>query len=171
MTEREGKYPFTIGFITDTEKILMLKRVKEPNRGLWNGVGGKIEDDETPEESIIREVKEEVNIIVAPEQVQFGGTVSWDTIRNGKIKNSGMYVYVIPVLDKGMLLEQKQTTEGILEWKDKEWVMDMDNKEVVENIPYFLAPMLSRETVSCHCKYKEGVLLNVRLTVLKDREQ
>ena len=43
-------------------QTLMLHRVKKENdmhEGKWNGLGGKLEAGETPEECVIREVKEE----------------------------------------------------------------------------------------------------------------
>lgn len=45
----------------------MLHRVKKENdmhEGKWNGLGGKIEFGETPEENAIREIKEESGLIV-----------------------------------------------------------------------------------------------------------
>ena len=55
-------YKYTICFIRKGNKILLLNRNKKPNMGMWNGVGGKIEDNETPYEGIIRETLEETGI-------------------------------------------------------------------------------------------------------------
>lgn len=47
------------------DKILIAKkREGKPLAGLWEFPGGKIEEGETPEESIIRELMEEMNIKV-----------------------------------------------------------------------------------------------------------
>lgn len=47
------------------DKILIAKkREGKPLAGLWEFPGGKIEEGETPEESIIRELMEELNIKV-----------------------------------------------------------------------------------------------------------
>lgn len=40
----------------------MLNRERAPAKGLWNGLGGKIKDDETPLECVCREVFEETEI-------------------------------------------------------------------------------------------------------------
>lgn len=50
--------------ITNSEgKILIAQRnLKKSQGGLWEFPGGKIELDETPEEAIAREIKEELNM-------------------------------------------------------------------------------------------------------------
>ena len=47
-----------------TGELLLIKRRKEPNRGLWSGIGGKLEMGlgESPYECAIREASEEVNM-------------------------------------------------------------------------------------------------------------
>ncbi len=52
-------YKQTLCFIRRNDELLMLNREYKPTLGLWNGVGGKIEGNETPLECVIREVKEE----------------------------------------------------------------------------------------------------------------
>jgi len=57
----------TLCYIKNQNKTLMLHRVKKENdmhEGKWNGLGGKIEFGETPEENAIREIKEESGLIV-----------------------------------------------------------------------------------------------------------
>ena len=49
-------------YLKKNQKTLMLYRNKKQNdihEGKWNGLGGKFEAGETPEECVIREVKEE----------------------------------------------------------------------------------------------------------------
>ncbi len=70
-------YKHTLCFIKRKEEILMLNREYDPVKGLWNGVGGKIEKGETPLENAIREIKEETNIKVTYDQIQFKGIIKW----------------------------------------------------------------------------------------------
>lgn len=48
-------------FDKDKEKVLFCKRKKEPFKGLYNFVGGKVESGETSDAAAYRELQEEVN--------------------------------------------------------------------------------------------------------------
>lgn len=55
----------TLCYIDDGDSYLMLHRVKKENdasHGKWIGVGGKCEADESPDECMLREVKEETGL-------------------------------------------------------------------------------------------------------------
>ena len=55
----------TLCYIENDDKFLMLHRVKKQddmNEGKWIGVGGHVESQETPEECLVREVKEETGL-------------------------------------------------------------------------------------------------------------
>jgi len=62
----------TLCYVTDktSKKTLMLHRIKKKNdyhEGKWNGLGGKFEQGESPEDCVIREVKEESGLdIIKP---------------------------------------------------------------------------------------------------------
>ena len=56
------KYNVEVVFNKDMTKTLMCKRTKEPYKGLYNFVGGKIEDDDNRLNEAYRELKEETNI-------------------------------------------------------------------------------------------------------------
>jgi len=55
----------TLCYITRGEDVLMLHRVKKKNdlnQDKWIGIGGKFEADETPDECLLREAKEETGL-------------------------------------------------------------------------------------------------------------
>lgn len=56
--------------IWDNDRFLACQRPAHKARGLlWEFVGGKVETGETPENALIRECKEELNITVAPKDI------------------------------------------------------------------------------------------------------
>jgi 8-oxo-dGTP diphosphatase len=100
----------TLCYLHHENRTLMLHRVKKENdmhAGKWNGLGGKLESGETPEECVIREVREESGL----------------TIRNPKLvgllmfpnfKGADWYVFVFTATEfKGELIE---SSEGHLRW-------------------------------------------------------
>ncbi|MFD6210582.1 NUDIX domain-containing protein [Peribacillus sp. NPDC060253] len=82
-------FKYTVCFVKINNEILMLNREKPPIMGVWNGVGGKIEKGETPDEGALREVFEETGIKVA--NFFSKGTVTWET-PEGEL--DGIYVYL-----------------------------------------------------------------------------
>ncbi|CAG9621893.1 NUDIX hydrolase [Sutcliffiella rhizosphaerae] len=122
--------PYTMCFIKRKDTVLLLLRTKDPNNGKWNGVGGKIEKDETPLASVIRETREESGLII--NDMTFRGIVTWN-------KRTGMYVYVGNDFEGSLM---KDGPEGKLEWKSKEWIVS--SSEVVSNIKFFLDELFSK---------------------------
>ncbi|MDM5153003.1 NUDIX domain-containing protein [Bacillus sp. DX1.1] len=70
-------YNQTLCFIRRDYDILMLNREKAPLQGLWNGVGGKMEQSEAPTACIVREIEEETGIQVTEQNITYKGTLSW----------------------------------------------------------------------------------------------
>ena len=102
-----------ICYINNGDKYLMLHRVKKKNdinEGKWIGVGGKFEKDESPEECIIRETKEETGLEL--KRVVLRGIV---TYVNPDWETEYMYVFTRDDFS-GELIE---CNEGDLEWIDK----------------------------------------------------
>ena len=40
------------------------KKSNDPNEGKWIGIGGHMEDGESPEECVVREVREETGLVL-----------------------------------------------------------------------------------------------------------
>lgn len=60
-----GKPITTLCYIEQDGKYLMLHRTKKKqdiNGGKWIGVGGHLEEGESPEECLVREVREETGL-------------------------------------------------------------------------------------------------------------
>ncbi len=68
----------TLCYIDNGDSYLMLHRVKKANdasHGKWIGVGGKCEADESPDECMLREVKEETGLEIT--QWHYRGIVTF----------------------------------------------------------------------------------------------
>ena len=106
----------TLCYIEKDGKYLMLHRTKKKNdinKDKWLGVGGKFEEGESPEECIIREVKEETGLLLKSYQLR--GIV---TYVSNKWETEYMYVFTATEFE-GNLIE---CDEGDLEWIEKEKV-------------------------------------------------
>lgn len=58
-------FPTTLCYIEKDECYLLLHRIRKKvdvNKDKWIGVGGKFKEDESPEECLLREVKEETGV-------------------------------------------------------------------------------------------------------------
>lgn len=47
-------------------RLLVIQRGHDPHRGLWSLPGGRIEAGESPEQAVVREVREETGLVVSP---------------------------------------------------------------------------------------------------------
>ncbi len=135
-------YPYTLAFIIRKDEVLLLNRNKTPWMGAWNGVGGKIHEDETPLDCIIRETKEETGIILTSDIVIPKGTVTWNQF---DAKGNGLYLFVAFVDDDFNYPVPLVVDEGILDWKKISWACDMDNQGIARNIPYFLETIINEK--------------------------
>ena len=104
----------TLCYIEKDDKYLMLHRTKKKNdinKDKWLGVGGRFEEGESPEECIIREVKEETGLTL--KNYQLRGIV---TYVSNKWETEYMYIFTATEFE-GDLIE---CDEGDLEWIEKE---------------------------------------------------
>lgn len=152
-------HKYTLGFIRKKDHILLVNREKSPWKGAWNGVGGKIDANETPLMCIKREVEEETGIVVNDIQISDKGMLTWNKF--GAIGN-GLYIFLIDIPEDYHYETPKKVIEGILDWKSIDWINDFDNEGVADNIPYFLPTVLNdKQRYHYHCTFKGKQLMSV----------
>lgn len=141
----------------------MLYRSNPPNAGLWNGLGGKIEQGETPLANIQREMLEEAEIdLREAQELRFAGLVTWTSGADPTRPSRGMYAFLARLAPEFSTRPDRATPEGLLSWKPLAWVCDPSNPAIVSNIPHFLPQMLvASEAREYACRYQGERLQNM----------
>ena len=109
-------YNSTLCYITRENDVLMLHRVKKKhdiNKDKWIGIGGKFEADESPDECLLREAKEETGLTLTSWRCR--GIV---TFLNDACEGEYMYLFTADGFE-GQLLE---CDEGDLQWISREFL-------------------------------------------------
>jgi 8-oxo-dGTP diphosphatase len=101
----------TLCYVRRNEQTLMIHRVKKANdmhQGKWNGLGGKLNPGETPEECAVREIFEESGLRVWNPQLK--GFLTFPAFAH----DEDWYAFVFVFEDfEGELIE---SPEGDLQW-------------------------------------------------------
>lgn len=152
-------------YIEKDSSYLMLHRTKKQNdynHDKWIGIGGKFEETESPEECIIREVKEETGFSLARKGLQYRGIVTF--VCNDNSQPGGWYTEFMHLfwadskLCSGNLIT---CNEGDLEWVPKNKMNDLPHwkgDEIFLKLIDEKAPFFSLKLV-----YKDGELLSACL--------
>ena len=103
--------PVSVAGVIHNNKILLIKRVKQPYKDHWSLLAGKVEFGEHPQEAALREVKEETDLDCEFEE--FKGIAS-EVLHNNneKVFHSIMYVCKLKPLHTNIV----ESKEGELRW-------------------------------------------------------
>jgi mutator protein MutT len=82
----------TLCLLKKEDKILLAMKKRGFGEGKYNGVGGKIEGGETPDDAMIRETKEE--ILVTPTKYEKVGIIEFDEFYKGQKEKVMFHLYV-----------------------------------------------------------------------------
>lgn len=148
------KYKYVVVFIRVKDEILMLNRNKPYWMGMWNAVGGKIEENEDIYASAIRETYEETKIKIKENDLKYLADLNWFV---NKESFGGTYCFLVDVKKK--IKTPKSTREGVLEWKKIDWILDSKNSGIVPDIPFLLKEMFKGEFCEINAYYNEKDIL------------
>ncbi|MGI6008102.1 MAG: NUDIX hydrolase [Ruminococcus sp.] len=110
----------TLCYIEQNEKYLMLHRTvkkQDVNKDKWIGVGGHFEQDESPEECLLREVKEETGYTL--NSWRFRGLVTF-------ISGDGVTEYMCLYTADEFSGDPIECDEGELAWVEKDRIEDLN---------------------------------------------
>lgn len=114
----------TLCYIEKNEKYLMLHRVlkkNDINKDKWIGVGGHFEKGESPEDCLLREVKEETGLILTA--YQFRGIITFVFSSQGKGTDTEYMCLYTADEYEGELIS---CSEGNLEWVNKKDIFSLN---------------------------------------------
>ena len=109
----------TLCYMERGDQYLMLHRVKKANdasHDKWIGVGGKCEADESPDECMLREVREETGLSIS--RWQYRGIVTF-------VSDIWPCEYMHLFTASDWSGEETACNEGELEWIDKSRLFDL----------------------------------------------
>lgn len=142
----------TLCYIRSKEKTLMVLRNKKKDdvhEGKYNGLGGKLESGESPEECVIREVQEESGLTIKPE---LRGFISFPKFSKGR----DWYVFLFTAHEyTGVLRED--CPEGDLVWVETDKLLELS---LWEGDKLFLSWLNQDRFFSAKFNYIDGSLTN-----------
>lgn len=140
----------TLCYIEKDGKYLMLHRISKKNdvnKDKWIGVGGHFEGNESPEDCLLREVKEETGLTLT--SWRFRGIVTF-------VCDDYPIEFMCLYTADGFEGELKDCDEGRLEWVDKDCLMDLElweGDKIFFRLLFEEAPFFSLKVV-----YENGIL-------------
>jgi 8-oxo-dGTP diphosphatase len=138
----------TLCYLMDGERTLMIHRIKKKNdfhEGKWNGLGGKFEPGETPEECAIREIKEESGLLMINPRMH--GFITFPMFDGKK----DWYVFVFTASKfEGELIDSH---EGKLEWIPNEKLLGLN---LWEGDRIFIPWLFQEKFFSAKFVYEDG---------------
>ena len=138
----------TLCYIKKDGKTLMIhrnKRASDSHGGKWNGLGGKLHLGETPEECVVREVREESGLVIKNPSLR--GILTFPAFKD----DEDWYVYVFVASEFSGSLRDSE--EGELEWIRDEKLKELN---LWEGDPIFLEWLDQGKFFSGKFSYRNG---------------
>ena len=127
----------TLCYVTRGDEVLMLHRVKKKkdlNKDKWIGIGGKFEGEESPDECLLREAKEETGLTLTSWRCH--GVV---TFLSDQYEGEYMYLFTADGFEGAL----KECSEGDLQWVSRAFLKQLpkwEGDEIFLNLMWQDAP-------------------------------
>ena len=111
----------TLCYIYNDRQTLMLHRIKKENdihEGKWNGLGGKLESGESPDECVIREVYEESGLTINNPTLR--GIMTFPKFDD--INDWLVFLYTANDFNGNLI----KSNEGVLKWIDNNEILNLN---------------------------------------------
>ncbi len=136
----------TLCLLKKDEQILLAMKKRGFGEGKYNGVGGKLEKNESPEQAMLRETEEEIK--VTPTKYEKVGVIEFDEYYKGKKQNVVFHLYIVN--------EWKGTPSESEEMKP-EWfnINDIPYDRMFPDDSYWLPLVLKGKKVNAYFDFDE----------------
>lgn len=124
------KYVCGFAFSQDERSVLLIEKIKPAwQAGLHNGIGGKIEPDETPIDAMVREMREETGLVTTAD--------SWDHFC--LLRGQDWEVHFYRMFSDEIFLARTIETEEVMTYR-----VD-DLPATIPNLSFLIPMALSRD--------------------------
>ena len=140
----------TLLIIKKEDKILLARKKRGFGLGKWNGIGGKIENKETPSEAMIRETEEE--IFTTPIEYKKIGIMHFIEYDKEEKIHVNMHLY-IATKTKGLPKESEEMLPAWFSIEHLPW------EEMFEDVKYWLPYLLQEKEIEGYFEYDKNCKL------------
>lgn len=143
-----SKLEMTLCLLKRNNQVLLAQKNKNFGAGKYNGIGGKIKDNETIEEAMIRETQEEIN--VTPIKYEKFGLIEFDEYYNGNKQNIIVHFYMVDDW-LGTPCESEEMVN--LKWFD---VNNIPYEKMFPDDKYWLPLVLAGKKINAYFQFDEN---------------
>lgn len=136
-------------FFDEEDRVLLMQRKKEPNKGLWSPPGGKVHTHlgESPFEGAVREADEETGLRLKPSQLHLAGFLSEEAYEG----SAHWYIFLFEVKLKLTFIPPAHA-EGHFEFFPQDKLFEINIPDTDRQIIYPLLLQNRGGFFSAHCK-------------------
>lgn len=128
----------TLLFLRRNDEILLAMKKRGFGTGKWNGIGGKVDPDETIEQAMIRECQEEID--VTPTNYWPVAVIQFQEYHNDEPAHMQVHVFLCDAWEG----EPKESDEMQPQWFN---VSDIPYADMWADDPYWLPDVLGNKKV------------------------